>query len=131
MEMAIEMMIFLITIGMLIAIAFTLIGVFIGKTDFNNGRKRGKDHSEDVHDRDNGVCDHCGGGCDYSDSTVGGTDKEEHYRYIARVVKEVDNEALAAILRLIRWAGICSSPYEEMYLEEAAQRLEGEHEHHI
>ena len=123
-----EVYVFMVFIGLWMAMLLIGVGYVLAKTDDHYHQKRNKDNSEHVHDghSDNCVCS--GRDSDLLARPMGDIHGEEHSRCNCRMVREMTNDALAAVLRAIVIAESLT-PYEEEYLEEAAKRIEKEGEH--
>lgn len=125
-----EVYVFMITVGGLLAAAFVMIGVIIGEINANYHQKHNKDSREDVRDDDS---DHDllhSGACDGRDSPLGDVHGEEPRGYAHRYLHKLTGEDLAAFMRLYMHTSVHMTPGEIDYFYEIIERLEGDYEDH-
>ena len=121
--MDIEVLIFVILADFWIAALFILIGIVIGKAHSAYNQKSHKNVPEDVLQGDSDIRIYHRGDYHVLDCSAGSIHRKESDRRNMGYVREICDEALAAILRAMVVTGICQDDYEKDYLYEAADRL--------
>ena len=94
-----EVYVFMVFMGLWMALLLIGVGYVLAKTDDHYRKKRNKDNSEHVHDGHSDSCVCSGRDSDLLARPVGDIHGEEHSRCNCRMVREMTNDALAAVLR--------------------------------